>query len=171
VNAPALGPGSAWCTFRLAGGDYGVELARVQEVLRPQPVTRLPLAPPAIAGLINLRGRIVPVVDPQRVLGGEPGTASGFVVVSSADGPVALLVDAIGDVRRTDAAEPPPSLPAGSGGFGAPGEAGPAPLIACTLALPGQLLAVLDLDRVLERAFASPGLSPRPQPRSDGTRS
>ena len=177
MNAPVLAaPGSAWCTFRLAGRDYGVELARVQEVLRPQPVTRLPLSPPAIAGLINLRGRIVPVVDPLRVLGGGRGSGAGFVVVSSADGPVALLVDAIGDVRRADPDSPPPSLPASSGWApGAAGSAGSvadeAPPVACTLALPGQLLVVLDLDRVLERAFTPPGSSPRPRPRSDGTRS
>jgi purine-binding chemotaxis protein CheW len=169
IAGPAASAGSAhaWCTFKLAGGDYGVELSRVQEVLRPQPVTRLPLAPPAIAGLINLRGRIVPVVDPRRVLGGEAGPPSGFVVVSAADGPVALLVDAIGDVRRADPASPPPSLPAAIGR----GESDDAPLIARTLALPDQTLVVLDLDRVLERAFTTPEASPRPRPRSEGTRS
>lgn len=168
MNTPALAIGHAWCTFRLAGADYGVELSRVQEVLRPQAVTRLPLSPPAIAGLINLRGRIVPVVDPQRVLGGDAGRGSAFVVVSSADGPVALLVDAIGDVRRVEGSEsPPPSLAAASGR----GDDKDAPLIACTLALPGQLLVVLDIDRVLERAFAWPGTQPWPRPQSDGTRS
>jgi len=163
VNAPAAVSAQAWCTFRLAGGNYGVELARVQEVLRPLPVTRLPLAPPAIAGLINLRGRIVPVVDLQVVLGRESaparsadapasravGSSGGFVVVRSAEGPVALLVDAIGDVRRADQ-PPPPSLAAAPATGRAPG----GPLIARTLALPGELLVVLDLDRVLARAFS-----------------
>ena len=148
----------AWCTFRVAGGDYGVALARVQEVLRPLPVTRLPLGPPAIAGLINLRGRIVPVVDLRALLrpAGGPGCAGfpaapasgGFVVVRTADGPVALLVDAIGDVRRAESANPPASL-------AAPGatDADGTPLVTNTLAFPGLLLVELDLDRVLERAF------------------
>jgi len=158
----ALANGQAWCTFQLAGGDYGVELARVQEVMRSQPVTRLPHAPHAIAGLMNLRGRIVPVVDTRRLLGideprsGDVARSGGLVVVRGAEGPVALLVDAIGDVRRAEDA--PPSLPAAE-----------SPLIARTLALPGQLLVVLDLDRALERAFASPA-APSPT-RADGSRS
>ena len=161
MTASALAPAQAWCTFQLAGGDYGVELARVQEVLRSQPVTRLPHAPSAIAGLMNLRGRIVPVVDTRRLLGlDEPRAGverrSGFVVVRGADGPVALLVDAIGDVRRAEDA--PPSLPAAESS-----------LVARTLALPGQLLVVLDLDRALERAFALPG--PTLPTRADGSRS
>jgi len=151
VRAPATLGAQAWCTFQLAGGDYGVEWARVREVLRPQPVSRLPLAPPAIAGLMNLRGRIVPVVDLRIVLGlWDAGSAThapgGLVVVGSADGPVALLVDAIGDVRRVDGDVP--ALPADPNAG-----ADAAPLAVRTLAFPGQLLVVLDLDRVLERAF------------------
>ena len=161
MNAPGTVSAQAWCTFRLAGGNYGVELARVQEVLRPLPVTRLPLAPPAIAGLINLRGRIVPVVDLQVVLGTESAparstaapahrpTGGGFVVVRSAEGPIALRVDAIGDVRRADQ-PPPPSLPAEP----SPGRDADGSFIARTLALPGELLVVLDLDRVLACAFS-----------------
>jgi len=155
VNAPAAVSAQAWCTFRLAGATYAVNLERVQEVLRPLPMTRLPLAPPAIVGLIHLRGRILPVVDPRVPLGiADAATVSaahsgGFVVVRAAEGPVALLVDAIGDVRRRDAAAPPSSLdPAAS-----PGHDDPTPLIGRTLAFPDQLLVELDLDRVLERAF------------------
>jgi len=146
VNATAPASAQAWCTFRLAGAHYGVELSRVQEVLRPLPVTRLPLGPPAIAGLVNLRGRIVTVIDTRVLLGaGWSGTpAAGLLVVRGGEGPVALLVDAIGDVRR---AASPPALAAGP----ASDERGP--LVACTLALPGELLDVLDLDRLLARAF------------------
>ena len=155
MSATAVRP-QAWCSFRLAGGHYGIELARVQEVLRPLPVTRVPLAPPAIAGLINLRGRIVTVVDPRVVLGVTVApTAGGLVVVHTAEGPTALLVDAIGDVRRADAAEPPPGL-AGSN------TEDEADCIARTVALPGDLLSVLDLDRVLVRAFATDGSAVRP---------
>ena len=166
--APAIDrtPAQAWCTFRLGGGDYGVALARVEEVLRPLPVTRLPLAPPALAGLVNLRGRILPVIDPRDVLGIRQPHTSGtesLVVVSSAEGPVALLVDAIGDVRRADSGLPPPSLPP----LERAGEEETA-LIERTLALPGQLLVVLDLDRVLARAFALPG--PALGPRAGGAR-
>jgi purine-binding chemotaxis protein CheW len=143
---------SAWCTFRVAGGDYGVALARVQEVLRPLPVTRLPLGPYAIAGLINLRGHIVPVIDLRLLLGAARTDAStpsgGFVVVRTAEGPVALLVDAIGDVRRADPLAPPASL-----ATPVSAEADGPPLATNTLAFSGLLLVELDLDRVLERAF------------------
>ena len=141
----------AWCTFRLRDAHYGIDLARVQEVLRPLPVTRLPLAPRSIVGLMNLRGRIVPVVDLADVLVRPAATAApaGLVVVRSSDGPVALTVDAIGDVWRAEAhASQPPALAA------VPAPDGGGALVERTLALPGHLLAVLDLDRVLERAFA-----------------
>ena len=154
VSAPAAVRERAWCTFRLGDGHYGVELARVEEVLRPLPVTRLPYAawppgaqPRGIAGLMNLRGRIVPVVDLRAVLGlgAAPAApaAAGLVVVRSAEGPVALLVDAIADVRRADA--PGTSEVRDDGGS----------LVAGTLALPNELLVVLDLDRVLARAFGA----------------
>jgi len=166
MTTSAAVSGLAWCTFRLAGRDYGVELARVLEVLRPQPITRLPLSPPAIAGLLNLRGRIVPVVDPRVVLGAARPSLDargGLVVVSGDDGPVALLVDAIGDVRRADPAAPVLASLPGSAGHPDAGRGDDAsPLVACTLALPGELLNVLDLDGVLARAFATPGM--------DGTR-
>jgi purine-binding chemotaxis protein CheW len=150
VSARTAASPQAWCTFRLAEGHYGVELARVQEVLRPLPLTRVPLAPPAIAGLVNLRGRIVTVVDPRVVLGVDaaPAASGGLVVVHGTEGAVALQVDAIGDVRRADATEPPPAL-AGSTADG------DRDAISQTIALPGHLLSVLDLDRVLARAFAA----------------
>ena len=159
MSAPAATSPLAWCTFRLAGDHYGVELSRVQEVLRPLPVTRVPHAPPASAGLVNLRGRIVTVVDPRIVLGAgaAPAAAGGLVVVHGTDAPVALLVDAIGDVRRVDGSEAsaPPSLAASPA-------ADEGSLIARTLALPGELLVVLDLDRVIARAFAAAGPGFRP---------
>jgi purine-binding chemotaxis protein CheW len=155
MSAAGAVEAQAWCTFRLDDGHYGLELARVEEVLRPLPVTRLPLAPRGIAGLMNLRGRIVPVVDLRAVLGRDAapadGAAAGLVVVRSVEGPVALLVDAIGDVRRADALEPLRALPAASSELRDDGGS----LVASTLALPGELLVVLDLDRVLACAFGA----------------
>ena len=147
-----------WCTFGVADGLYGVELERVQEVLRPQPLTRVPLAPPALVGLLNLRGHIVPAVDLRVVLGfpsrgseADPAPrggsqGSGMIVVRAPQGLVALVVDAVGDVRRA----PEPASAADVPGTTASTD----PLFAFALALPERLLVVLDLDRVLERAFA-----------------
>lgn len=157
---------TGWCTFTVAGGLYGVEVARMHEVLRPQPLTRVPLAPPAVAGLLNLRGQIVPAVDLRVLFGLEAGARHGaLVVVRGDDGPVALLVDEIGDVRRVapDVPVAPRDAEDGDG------------LIAATVPLADRLLVVLDLDRTLERAFERAGRDPRvrtrPARRSPGDRS
>jgi purine-binding chemotaxis protein CheW len=93
------------CTFRLDDLLFGVEVDRVEEVLPDRPLTPVPLAPPQIAGLINLRGLIVPAIDVRRCLG-LPARAAGLdpgnVVLSGRDGPLSLLVDEIGDVVAVD---------------------------------------------------------------------
>jgi purine-binding chemotaxis protein CheW len=90
-----------FCTFYLNGLYFGVEVLRVQEVIRYQQMTRVPLAPRMIEGLINLRGQIVTAIDLRRRLGLPPRTNGELpmnVVVRSDDGAVSLLVDEIGDV-------------------------------------------------------------------------
>ena len=89
------------CTFRLQGKLFGVDVARVQEVLRAQTLTSIPRAPGIIAGLINLRGQIVLVLELRQLLSTTANTkhpAPTFVVLRTEDGPVALGVDEIGDV-------------------------------------------------------------------------
>ncbi|MEH1851031.1 MAG: chemotaxis protein CheW [Nostoc sp.] len=97
------------CTFFLKGVYFGINVLHVQEVIRPQTITRIPLAPPDICGLINLRGQIITVIDLQRRLEmSEPQTqlnikpvneAQGFnIIVSFEDEVVSLLVDNVGDV-------------------------------------------------------------------------
>lgn len=100
-------------TFTLGERSYGIDVSVVQEVLRGLPRTRIPLAPRALAGLINLRGQVLTAVDlraqlglPPRVDGIEP-----MLVVTHVDGePVALLVDSIGAVVDVEPEqfEPPP---------------------------------------------------------------
>jgi len=100
-------------TFTLARRWYGVDVSAVQEVLRGLPRTRIPLAPPALAGLINLRGQVLTAVDLRAQLGLPPredGTEP-MLVVTHVDGePVALLVDSIGAVVDVEPEqfEPPP---------------------------------------------------------------
>ncbi len=100
-------------TFFVNGYLFGIEAATVQEVIRYQPMTRVPLAPPALSGLINLRGQIIAAVDLRRRLG-FPDRAAGElpmdVVVRTRDGMVSLLVDRIGDVVEVseEAFEEPP---------------------------------------------------------------
>jgi purine-binding chemotaxis protein CheW len=90
-----------FCTFFLDHLYFGVEVSKVQEVIRYQEMTRVPLAPRVVRGLINLRGQIVTALDLRRrlELADRPaGRLPMNVVVRGDDGAVSLLVDEIGDV-------------------------------------------------------------------------
>lgn len=93
-----------YSTFYVDGAHYGVDALDVQEVLRKQPMTRVPLANEDVRGLINLRGQVVIAIDLRRRLGLPPHDEAGSMnmVVRTEDGPVSLLVDRIGDVLRVD---------------------------------------------------------------------
>lgn len=105
-------------TFVLDGAHYGVDVLHVQEALRHQDRTPVPVAPPGIAGLVNLRGQVVLTVDLRVRLGLEPlaEDAEPMMVVVQVDGePVSLLVDEIGDVIDVDDSQfemPPDTLDA-----------------------------------------------------------
>jgi purine-binding chemotaxis protein CheW len=88
------------CTFFVGGLFLGVEVDKVQEVIRHQEMTRVPLAPIVIGGLINLRGQIVTAVDLRRRLNVSTNTDDlpMNVVIRTDDGVMSLLVDEIGDV-------------------------------------------------------------------------
>lgn len=90
-----------FATFFLDGLLFGIEVRKVQEVIRYQVMTRVPIAPLMIEGLINLRGQIITAIDLRRRLELPPRAAGQLpmnVVVRSEDGAVSLLVDEIGDV-------------------------------------------------------------------------
>ena len=79
------------CTFYLAGHHLGIPVARVQEILRAQPLTRVPRASAVVRGLMNLRGRIAIVLDLRRRLGfpdREPDAPVFHIVVESGGGVV-----------------------------------------------------------------------------------
>jgi purine-binding chemotaxis protein CheW len=102
-----------FCTFMLQGLLLGIEVDAVQEVIRSQPLTPVPLSPPEVAGLINLRGQIVAAIDLRQRLGlaaGKDDTPVANIVIRTPDGPVSLLVEEIGDVAEVDEAaiEPVP---------------------------------------------------------------
>ena len=94
-----------FCTFRVDDLFFGVEVLQVQEVIRYQQMTPVPLAPPTVKGLINLRGQIVTAIDLRRSLNlvdRPEGQLPMNVVVRTDDGVVSLLVDEIGDVLNVD---------------------------------------------------------------------
>ena len=95
-------------TFVLDQLYFGVEVLKVQEVIRYQELTRIPLAPPVVEGLINLRGQIVTAIDLRRRLGLADRREDALpmnVVVRTGDGVVSLLVDEIGDVVEVSEAQ------------------------------------------------------------------
>jgi len=94
-----------FCTFYVDGLFFGIEVLSVQEVIRYQEMTRVPLASSVISGLINLRGQIVTAIDLRRRLVLHERTTDKLpmnVVIRTADGAVSLLVDEIGDVLDVD---------------------------------------------------------------------
>jgi purine-binding chemotaxis protein CheW len=145
-----------YATVRVAGELYGVDVAEVLELQSGVTLTRLPLAAPAVAGLMNLRGRIVTVLDLRRCLGVAPrpaGEPPVNLVLGAADNPLGLLADQAGDVIAVDERERVPR-PAHARG---PGHE----LIAGVFALEGGLLRALDVGRV--RACAAPQDRGHPQ--------
>jgi purine-binding chemotaxis protein CheW len=107
------------CTFFLNDTCFGIDIKDIQEVIRPLPLTRIPLAAPDICGLMNLRGQVIPVVDlPCRLGLRSPIPAidtqeqAGYhIIVNAADDVVGFTVDDIGDVLPCSMAniEPPPA--------------------------------------------------------------
>ncbi len=99
------------CTFEVAGHLLGIDALDVQEIMQPQRITCVPLAPAGVAGLLNVRGELVTAIDlRQRLeLPARPSDSMN-IVLRTADGAVSLLVDSVGEVIRVsdDACEPPP---------------------------------------------------------------
>ncbi|MDA8263166.1 MAG: chemotaxis protein CheW [Actinomycetota bacterium] len=97
--------GGKYCSFKVGELLFGIDVQDVQEVLRYQEITRVPLAPPVVRGLINLRGQIVTAVDMRRQLNMEDRPAGVMpmnVIVRTREDPISLLVDEIGDVIEVD---------------------------------------------------------------------
>ncbi len=122
---------------------FGIEVLKVQEVIRHQAMTLVPLAPSAVKGLINLRGQIVTAIDlGQRLeLKDREDRSLMNMVIRTDDGVVSLLVDAIGDVLEVsdDLLEPPPNTIKGVA----------RELITGVYKLEGRLLLVLDTEKAI----------------------
>ena len=138
------------CTFYLNGAMYGIDVGRVQEVLRWQEVTPVPLGPEVLRGLLNLRGNIVSTLDLRRRLGLPDATAEikpANVVVHTPAGIMSLLVDRIGDIVEvsTEQYEPAPEAI----------ESRRRQMIRGVYKLDGGLLLALDIDKVLQFELAA----------------
>src|ERR1700760_936280 len=138
---------SEFVTVQIGGQLFGMPISRVQDVFMPERLTRVPLSSSEIAGVLNLRGRIVTVIDMRARLGlpkaddGKPAMAVGVDLRGESYG---LLIDHIGEVlrlaeegREENPVNLDPRMAKFAGGVHR---------------LDGQLMVVLDVDRVLELA-------------------
>ncbi len=137
-----------FCTFFLDDRFFGVDVEKVQEVIRYQIITPVPLAPPVVRGLINLRGQIVTAVDLRRLLQVEDrqdGRLPINIVFQTWQGIFSLLVDRIGDVLEVDqsAFERPPDTLEGIA----------RELIQGTYKLQGRLLLMLNVEKLFSPAI------------------
>jgi purine-binding chemotaxis protein CheW len=137
--------GSEYVTALIGGQLFGLPISRVQDVFMPARLTRVPLSSSEIAGVLNLRGRIVTVIDMRARLGlpkaddGKPAMAVGVDLRGESYG---LLIDHIGEVLRLseeNCEENPVNLDPRMAKFAGG-----------VHRLEGQLMVVLDVDRVLE---------------------
>jgi purine-binding chemotaxis protein CheW len=134
-----------YVTGMVGGQLFGLPIRRVQDVFIPDRLTRVPLSPPEIAGVLNLRGRIVTLIDLRLRLGldrRDDNTPPMAVGVESRGESYGLLIDSVGEVLKFDNAlcernpiNLDPRLASVSSGI---------------YRMDGQLLVVLDVDRVLD---------------------
>ena len=132
-------------TFKVDGELFGVDALQVQEVSRQLELTPVPLAPYAVAGIMNLRGEVVTALDLRRLLGREerPEGAKAMNVVLRGDtGSVSLLVDEIQSVEDVEDSqfEPIPDTVTGAA----------REFLSGAYKMPDGLLLTLDVQRVLD---------------------
>jgi purine-binding chemotaxis protein CheW len=142
--------------FSLNGESYAVPIASVREIIRYTKPTAVGISG-LVRGMINLRGRVVPVVDLSTRLGHELeiNSRTRILVLEVAHGTVGLIVDTVDGVREIPAAKIEP-LPVAVGADGVGDE---------IAAVDDQLIVLLDPQRALGSVFPGPPTPPRPRPR------
>ncbi len=139
------GPTVQVVCFVVAGSIYALDIMRIKEIIRPVPITRVPLAPSFVEGIVELRGAFLPLIDLRRRFGLEPraagagGDRSKYVIVGLEGRIVGLAVDDVADRRQIVESEikPPPALGMASRFF------------AGLVKSDGEVVMILDLDAIL----------------------
>ncbi len=115
ATATAGGIAGTYLTFQVANEEYGIEILKVREIIGMLPITPVPGSPPVMQGVVNLRGKVIPVLSMRNRFGlapGEPHEHNVIIVVDAGDsGQIGLAVDRVREVANFTAAdtEPPPS--------------------------------------------------------------
>jgi purine-binding chemotaxis protein CheW len=140
--------------FDLGGELYAVDIGAVYEIIRMQPITKVPKAPFFVEGIINLRGKVIPVVDMRKRFGLtnlEQTKDNRIMVVDSGGQSVGIIVDAVTEVLRiaSESVEPPSSIITTSASDYMLGIA----------KRDGDMIVLLDLDRVLTKEAVASSLN------------
>jgi len=131
-------------TFRLGNEEFSLDILKVQEIIRHMDLTRVPKTPEFVDGVINLRGRVIPVLDLRKRFGlpkDENTNETRIIVVDVDNRTVGLKVDAVSEVLRlpADTVEPPPAIVTGV----------ESEYIKGVGKLDGRLLILLDVAKIL----------------------
>jgi len=101
-----------YLTFTLAGEEYGISILKVKEIIGMMPITTVPQTPPYVKGVINLRGKVIPVVDLRRKFGMDPMeyTERTCIIVVEIAGsvktiPMGIVVDSVSEVLNIKSAD------------------------------------------------------------------
>jgi purine-binding chemotaxis protein CheW len=131
-------------TFSIEDEEFGVEILKVQEIIRMMEITRVPRAPQFVEGVINLRGKVIPIIDLRKRFGLETlphDKNTRIIVIEISAMIVGFIVDSVSEVLRIPAntIEPPPPVVSGLD----------SEYISGVGKLQDRLLILLDLDRLL----------------------
>ncbi len=133
-------------TFHIGEEEFGVEILKVQEIIRTMAITRVPKAPDFVEGVINLRGKVIPIIDLRKRFGmmaQEHDKHTRIIVIEINGVIVGFVVDSVSEVLRIPAntVEPPPAIISGI----------ESEYISGVGKLADRLLILLDLDRLLSK--------------------
>ena len=131
-------------TFSIADEEFGVDILKVQEIIRTMEISKVPKAPDFVEGVINLRGKVIPIIDLRCRFGlahKAHDKHTRIIVIEMTDVIVGFVVDAVSEVLRIPAStvEPPPPVVAGMD----------SEYISGVGKLESSLLILLDLDKLL----------------------
>ena len=134
-------------TFSVGVEEFGVDILKVQEIIRTMEITKVPRAQDFVEGVINLRGKVIPIIDLRRYFGlpsKEHDKHTRIIVIEMSNMIVGFVVDSVSEVLRipSSTVEPPPPVVAGL----------ESDYISGVGKLHDRLLILLDLDRLLSRA-------------------
>lgn len=132
-------------SFTIDQEEFGLDIQSIQEINRMVEITRVPNSPEFVSGVINLRGKVIPIIDLRKRFGfpsKESDRNTRIIVVELSGMVVGFVVDSVSEVLRIpkNITEPPPSIVAGIG----------SEYITAVAKLENRLLILLDLERILK---------------------